>query len=56
MGSLTKEMTGRKKGEGRGSALVNIRRKALLSSVSLGGQDQSLGIKDTLSIGPLDTH
>ena len=26
------------------------------SPIVLGGEDQSLGIKDTLSIGPVDTH
>ena len=27
-----------------------------LSPIVLGGEDQSLGIKDTLNIGPVDTH
>ena len=26
------------------------------SPIVLGGEDQSLGTKDTLSIGPVDTH
>ena len=36
--------------------IAELRGRHRQSPIVLGGEDQSLGIKDTLSIGPVDTH
>ena len=36
--------------------VVELSGRRRQSSIVLGGEDRSLGTKDTLSIGPVDTH